>query len=70
MWDANPGAMPGKAPKPLTATSLGGGGGGSKIATYPVADSHQARVNEGRIEEQEPVIQRINRDLKLVFETG
>ena len=38
-------------------------GGGSGTATYPVADSHQARVNEGRTEERGPVIQRINRDL-------
>ena len=38
-------------------------GGGSRTATYPVADSHQARVNEGRTEERGPVIQRINRDL-------
>ena len=38
-------------------------GGGSVSGTYPVADSHQARVNEGRTEEQGPVIQRINRDL-------
>ena len=57
--------MPGKAPKPLSATSPGGGGGGggSESATYPMADSHQARVNEGRTEEQGPAIQRINRDL-------
>ena len=38
-------------------------GGGSRTATDPVADSHQARVNEGRTEERGPVIQRINRDL-------
>ena len=37
-------------------------GGGSRAATYPVADSHQARVNGGRTEERGPVIQRINRD--------
>ena len=55
VWDANPGAMPGKAPKALSATSAGGGGG-SKSATYPVADSHQTRVNEDRAEEQGPVI--------------
>ena len=61
-WDANPGAMPGEAPKPLAATSPGGGGGGSRAATYPVADSHQARVNDGRTEERGTVIQRINRD--------
>ena len=48
VWDANPGAMPGKAPKPLTATSSEGR---LKSATYPVADSHQARVNEGRTKE-------------------
>ena len=28
---------------------------GSKTATFPVADSHQARVNDGRTEEQGPV---------------
>ena len=60
VWDANPGAMPWRFPShwrpPLP-------GGGSRTATYPVADSHQARVNEGRTEEREPVIQRINRDL-------
>ena len=57
VWVANPDAMPEKAPKMLTATSPGeGGGGGSKISTYPVADSHQARVNKGRTEEQGPVI--------------
>ena len=38
-------------------------GAGSKAATYPVDDSHQARVNEGRTEERGPVIQRINWDL-------
>ena len=38
-------------------------GGGSRAATYPVADSHQARVNDGRTEERGTVIQRINRDL-------
>ena len=37
-------------------------GGGSRAATYPVADSHQARVNDGRTEERGTVIQRINRD--------
>ena len=62
VWDANPGATPGKAPRPLAATSPRGG---SKTATYPVADSHQARVNEGRTEERGPVIQRINRDLLI-----
>ena len=40
-------------------------GGGSRAATYPVADSHQARVNDGRTEERGPVIQRINRDLTV-----
>ena len=39
-------------------------GGGSRTATYPVVDSHQARINEGRTEERGPVIQRINRDLR------
>ena len=58
-WDANPGAMPGEAPKPLAATSPGGR---LHTATYPVADSHQARVNDGRTEERGTVIQRINRD--------
>ena len=38
-------------------------GGGSRTATDPVADSHQARVNEGRTEERGPEIQRINGDL-------
>ena len=38
-------------------------GGGSRTATYPVADSHQARVNDGRTEERGTGIQRINRDL-------
>ena len=38
-------------------------GGGSRAATYPVADSHQTRVNDGRTEERGTVIQRINRDL-------
>ena len=61
VWDANPGAMPGRLPShwrpPLP-------GGGSRTATYPVADSHQARVNEGQTEERGPVIQRINRDLQ------
>ena len=41
-------------------------GGGSRAATYPVADSHQARVNDGRTEERGTVIQRINRDLGAV----
>ena len=54
--------MPGEAPKPLTATSPGGG---SRTATYPVADSHRARVNEGRTEEQGTVIGRIKRDIRL-----
>ena len=40
-------------------------GGGSRAATYPVADSHQARVNDGRTEERGTVIQRINRDLRM-----
>ena len=62
VWDANPSAMTGEAPKPLADTSPGGG---SRTATYPVADSPQARVNEGRTEERGPVIQRINRDLNL-----
>ena len=31
-------------------------GGGSRAATYPVADSHQARVNDGRTEERGTVI--------------
>ena len=59
-WDTSPGAMPGGLPShwrpPLP-------GGGSRAATYPVADSHQARVNDGRTEERGTVIQRINRDL-------
>ena len=42
-------------------------GGGSRAATYPVADSHQARVNDGRTEERGTVIQRINRDLSHRF---
>ena len=46
-------------------------GGGSRAATYPVADSHQARVNDGRTEERGTVIQRINRDLNCsVFSGG
>ena len=65
--DANPGSMPGKAPnpsgKPLSATSFGGG---SKSATYPVADSHQARVNDGRTEERGPVVRRMNRDWEIL----
>ena len=61
VWAANSGAMPGRLPshcRPFLP------GGGSKAATYPVADSHQTRVNEGRKGEQGQVIQRINRDLK------
>ena len=47
LWVAIPGAMPGKAPKPLHwRPPLHGGG--SMSATYPMADSHQTRVNDGR----------------------
>ena len=55
VWDANPGAMSGEVPKPLAATSPGGR---LEDRHIPVADSHQARVNEGRTEERGPVIQR------------
>ena len=44
-------------------------GGGSRTATYPVAVSHQARVNEGRTEERGPVNQRISRDLEVAVST-
>ena len=38
-----------KAPNPLGGYhSEGGGGLGAVIVTYPVADTHQARVNGGR----------------------
>ena len=57
----------GRLPSHWRATSPGGG---SRAATYPVADSHQARVNDGRTEERGPVIQRINRDLLPKPEAG
>ena len=45
VWDANPWRYAGEGPQ---ATGGHLSGGGSKTATYAVADSHQARVNEGR----------------------
>ena len=57
---ANPGAMLAKTPKPLSATSPGGG---SVSITYPVADSqsHQARVSDARTEERGSVVGRTKR---------
>ena len=57
----------GEGPNPLTATTPSCGAGGSMSATYPVADRHQARVNDSRTEEQGPVIGKIKSDL---FENG
>ena len=37
-------------------------------ATHPMADSHQARVSDGRTEEQGPVIGRIKRNSPTFFE--
>ena len=60
--------MPGKAPNPLTATTPSScGAGGSMSATYPVANSYQARVNDSRTEEQGPVIGKIKSDMKCIF---